>query len=268
MKLSPILLGTTALLAPQLAGAQDADIKVAVKRLYENRYADFIKDRNFSPSRNNMTLVLRFTGPGIENATRVGKLAINTLKDDQGNAIRGANAYAAPSSRLRRLSRPRPFGKQAPPPKDRFDLTISMPAAKRGATKIAALRGQITFRIAKTASVKIPLSQLEDGKPIASPELKKLGIVATCSKVSIKSSPNVRLKITGGKRDSFLVARFVDLKGKLVDTGTFSYSTSQAINSTTSSYRALPADTVLNIVVETEYKDVPLKLDLKDIPLP
>lgn len=257
--------------ATLVRAADDSGITVAVKRIYETRAVDVIKTPGSSPARNSMGIHLRFSGKPIESATRLGMLKITSLKDDQGKTLRGVYAISAPATRMNKLNRPRPIGKRPAPPRNRYDLNINMLAPPRSSTKIAELTGEITFRISKTVSVSLPVSQLTGlvGKEIDDAGLKKLGLTATVERYTSKgSSTSLRLKIAGEKRDKFLEARFVDANGKLVDTGSYSFSSSRGTTSTTSSFRALPADAKLKIVVETDYKDVKVKIDLKDIALP
>ena len=265
------LIATFVLLVPSIAVAQEGEIKVAVKRVFESRAKNLIQDKRRSSARNSMGVVLRFSGKPIESATRLGQLQISSVKDDSGNTLRGAYALSAPSSRLTKLRRPRPFGKQPAPPRSQTDLTINMTAPARTAKKIARIQGQITFRISKTTSVLIPVSQLNglSGKAIENANLKKLGLTANVERFSSKgSSTSLRMKITGAGSSKFLEARFVDGNDKLLDTTSISFSSIRGVSSTTSAYKALPADAQLKIVVETEYKDRTVKIDLSDVPLP
>lgn len=271
MKLSTLTVAAILLSCTSLTAADDSDVTVAVKRIYENRAVDVIKTPGSSPSRNSMGIQLRFTGKPIESATRLGMFRITSMKDDQGNTIRGVYAISAPSSRMSKLRRARPVGKRPAPPRSQYDLSINMLAPSRASKSIAEMKGEITFRVSKTASASLPVSQLEGlvGKELDNAELKKLGISAKVDRYSSKgSSTSLRLKISGKHLKTFLEARFVDSVGKIVDSNSFSFGSTNEITSTTSSFRKLPIDAKLRIVVETEYRDVKVPFDLKGIALP
>lgn len=266
---------TVLLVSRPLSAADEAPISVAVYRITENRSKTLIPDpgRKFSSDGAYLYVYLRFKGKPVANATRIGNLKIVSATDDKGNALKFRGGFSAPTRSLVRIRKSPTFGRKTPPPDDQYDMSVSFAGEPRGAGKIASLQGEVTFRIAKTTSVTLPLAKVLEmkGKPIESPVLKKMGMTVVVDNArSQGNSRSVRLKVTGDKdkRDALYETRIVDAKGKRLNDNSYTYNSLSYLSASTTVFKKPPDGAQFQIVVETEYKDVPVTFNLKDIPLP
>ncbi|MFQ5733741.1 MAG: hypothetical protein ACE5KM_17525 [Planctomycetaceae bacterium] len=244
--------------------AQDG-IKVTAVQVNDNRVKLLVEDPNRYKPTSSLAIRLRFKGAEMAKATRIGKLKIDAATDDLKASLKRDRSFVG--SRLSRIYRSSSYvSKKNPTPKDQYDYTIYVKAPARAATKLAALKGQVTFSISDTASVSIPVAKLKGmvGKQIEDDVLKTAGLKVTLESFSGKAA---RVKFTGEKRERFLELNFNDGQGKRLSYG-YAYSGFRTGSGSVSSFKALPEGTVLKLVIETKRKDVTVKFDLKDIPLP
>lgn len=255
--------------------AADPDISVKLMRVNENRSRTLAADpkkKSIMFDGSFLHLQLRFEGKDVEKATRVGNLKLTTAKDNKGNDLKARSGMISMKS-LTRIRRSRGFSSDEPPPADRHEVTLTFGAPPRTAEKIDEVKAELTFRVAETETVSLPLEKLTSlqGKEIDSPVLKKMGLTVTVENARVTGGANIRLKIAGEKRDAVFETRILDAKGKRLDSGSFTHDLLKTVSSSTSAFARNQADfkgAKFELVLESQYKDVPVKIELEDVPLP
>jgi hypothetical protein len=260
----------TAVFTTRSARAQEGGIAISAIQIDESRHKRLVDDKKYV-SKNYLTIQLRFKGESVKKLTRIGKWEISAAKDDQGTSLSKRSTFTSKtlSRTYRRYSS---YGSSTPPPQDEYDTSFSLNAPNRGAKTLTAFQGTVTVSLSDIDTVTIPVAKLKEmsGKVIADPLLKKNGLAVTLTRFSSSgSSTSVNVKFTGTRadQDKFLRLRFEDKAGKILSESNASSGFSNGYGSLYT-FRKLPADAVLKFDIETKRKDVTLRFDLKDLPLP
>lgn len=235
-------------------------IQVTAYQVSETRVKRLVNEPGYKPV-STLSVWLRFKGGELAKATRAGRLKVEAAIDDRKTDLKRGRVVG---SRLNRIHRPTYTSRKVP--RDQYDYSVFLKAAARGATRIPTLKGQLSFSISETAGVAIPVAKLKGmiGKEIEDDVLKKAGLKVTLEKFT---GTSVRVKFAGENRDRFLTLKFEDGQGKQLARG-YAYNRSDDGRGTVSTLKDLPDGAVLKLVIETKRKDIDVKFDLKNIPLP
>lgn len=255
------------------ARAQDAaneKITITAVQLDEYRHKRLVDDKQYV-SKNYLSVRMRFKGDAVKKLTRLGHWQISAAKDDQGNDLSKRSSFVS-KTLYRTYRRYLSYGKSTPPPQDEYETTHSINAPGRAAKTVAVLKGTVDVSLSDYDTVSIPVSKLSElkGKAISDPALKKAGLSVTLDRISTTaSSASLSIKFSGSRddRQKLLRLRFEDKAGKILSESNASPGFRGGTGSL-NSYRKLPADAVLKFDIETNRKDVTLRFDLKDLPLP
>jgi hypothetical protein len=265
---STVLLTTS--LRAQQEGANEG-ISITAIQINESRHKRLVDDKR-PAARNSLNIQLRLKGDAIKKLTRLGNWKVTAAKDDQGNDLVNRSSFTS-KTLYRTYRRYSTVGRTSPPPQDEYETSSqSVNAPNRGAKALAVFQGTVDVSLSDYDSVSIPVAKLDElkGKEIADPLLKKAGLTVTLDRLtSMGNNTNLSIKFTGTKDDQqkFLRLRFEDKDGKTITESNASPGFSRGYGSLYS-FRKLPADAVLKFDIETRRKDVTLRFDLKDLPLP
>lgn len=246
-----------------------AAVEVSTFRVEERRSVTLLKD-TIGRIPDGLEVTLSLKGPEAEAAEQFGNVKIEEAVDDQGTDLTPSKSVLASMSKLREYSnaffRNSSLRSKRPAADPQIALKLGVP--KRGATKVARLRG--TFDLVQKGSTKtVELT------PLLAGEKKKLEIPAEAGievTVTVKggegTSSSVELQVTGD--DSALESvEVVDGAGKKVSRGMSSWSM-EGGPVTKSVDLERPIDGTMKLVVKMamDRKRVTVPFDLKDIPLP
>lgn len=266
----------TAVSATAIPAQDSADgITVRASRISENRNKRLLSSKTKFIFKGSLSIYLQFKGESIKKLTRIGQWKITTAKDDQGTDLRKRSTFG--NRTLSRISRRFNRYAKVQPPQDEYESSYSLNLPARSAKSITSYTGEVRLSLSELDSVSIPVANLKamQGKIIADPLLKKASLTVTLTRVSQStSSTSVNVKFTGEKadREKFLRIRFEDKGGKTISESTSIYvgfsSGAGSGNGSIYSFRKMPEGAFLKFDIETKRKDVTVRFDLKDIPLP
>lgn len=256
-------------LLPAVAPAQSNDFKVIPAAVNESRYNVLIPTKRKNYYGNSLTVTLRFEGEGVAKSTRYGAVKVTSAKDNNGADVKMSRSFGYASKNLRPMNRNTigVAGEKLPISQIEIPMRFELPS--RSATSLALIKGTATFAVGKTETVTIPVSQLQDliGKNIENPLLSKLGLTVNVEKYTKTRGQSARLKITGDKRDAVLSANFVDPAGKSKNVSSYVFRSFSYTSANANSSKPLPEGSTLQLVVETESKEVVVPFEVTDIEL-
>ena len=262
----PVLCALLLALSISVSRAQEG-IKVSVVAVTERRTKVIVADPTLYYSKPRLEVTLRFQGSDVAKATRYRGLKIDSVTDDKKTNLdiqRFSGRY------WNRLDRQYNYTKKTAAPKDLWDHRIALKSPARGATSITSLKGQLGLSLSDTVSVSFPLAKLKAlvGKELEGDVFKTAGL-----KVTLKSFTGKRASIefAGANRETrekLISLKLVDGQGKSLSTGDYVYAGFRNGSGSVSILKDPPAGSQLKIAVETKRKDVVVKFDLSDIPLP
>ena len=244
-----------------------AAVEVTAFEIQETRVAQFGDDQ-VQRMRPEMKILLALHGPEAESCSRYGNLKLDEAVDDQGNRLIPAKDPFNDSAKFKDYDnaffRDSKFGNNKPAD-PQAEITLGL--AKRGATKIARLRGSITLSD-KGNSQSVELTNLKQpGKRTLSiPPEAHVGVT-----VDIPSGDDVHsigIDITGDE-NALESLEVVDGSGQKISSGISSWSMNGGpVRKSIDLSRPLEGSMKLVAKFSLNRKLIVVPFDLKDISLP